>query len=60
VLIFGEGHIDVNQVNTLLPERVDTVRALVTVGFSFDGEPSVNSRDELTVATSSRFTYVTI
>jgi hypothetical protein len=28
------------------------VIALVTVGFSFDGEPTVNSQDELTVATS--------
>ena len=29
-----------------------TVTALVTVGFSFDDEPRVNSKDELTVATS--------
>jgi len=29
-----------------------TVSALVTVGFSFDAEPTVNSQDELAVETS--------
>jgi hypothetical protein len=29
-----------------------TVTAFVTVGFSLDDEPTVNSKDELTVATS--------
>ena len=29
-----------------------TVTAFVTVGFSFDDEPTVNSQDELAVATS--------
>jgi hypothetical protein len=33
-------------------ERVATVTAFVTVGFSFDDEPTVNSQDELAVATS--------
>src|SRR5208337_1688886 len=33
-------------------ERVATACAVVTVGFSFDDEPTVNSKDELTVATS--------
>ena len=33
-------------------ERVATVSALVTVVFSFDDEPTVNSKDELTAATS--------
>jgi len=36
----------------LTGQRVDTATALVTVGFSFDDEPTVNSQDELTVATS--------
>ena len=31
---------------------VATVTAFVTVGFSFDDEPMVNSQDELAVATS--------
>jgi len=31
-------------------KRVATVSALVTVGFSFDDEPTVNSNGELTVA----------
>jgi hypothetical protein len=33
-----------------MPKRA-TVSAFVTVGFSFDDEPTVNSKDELTVAT---------
>ncbi|MGD1103459.1 MAG: hypothetical protein ABSA59_15520 [Terriglobia bacterium] len=33
-------------------KRAATVSALVTVGFSFDDEPTVNSQDELAVATS--------
>ncbi len=32
------------------PELVATVSALVTVGLSFDDEPRVNSKDELTVS----------
>ena len=32
--------------------QVATFSALVTVGFSFDDEPGVNSKNELTVATS--------
>ena len=35
----------------MLMERA-TVSALVTVGFSFDDEPPVNSQDELAAATS--------
>ena len=35
-------------------ERVPTVSADVTVGFSFHDEPTVNSKDELTVATFNR------
>jgi hypothetical protein len=33
-------------------KRVSTVSAVLTVGFSFDDEPTVNSNNELTVATS--------
>jgi hypothetical protein len=33
-------------------QRVATVTDLVTVDFSFDAEPTVNSKDELAVATS--------
>jgi hypothetical protein len=33
-------------------DRAATVTGLVAVGFSFDDEPTVNSKDELTVATS--------
>ena len=33
-------------------ERVDTISALVTVGFSIDDEPTANSKDDLTVVTS--------
>src|ERR1039458_1068850 len=38
----------------LLPrwERVATVTAFVTVGFSFDDEPTVNSQGDFTVTTS--------
>ena len=32
--------------------QLATVSVLVTAGFSFDDEPTVNSKDELTVATS--------
>ncbi|MGA3328689.1 MAG: hypothetical protein ABSF45_29930 [Terriglobia bacterium] len=33
--------------------RVATVTAILTAGFSFDDEPTVNSKDELAVATSA-------
>ncbi|MGD1103586.1 MAG: hypothetical protein ABSA59_16170 [Terriglobia bacterium] len=32
-----------------------TVSALITMGFSFDDEPTVNSQNELAVATSPIF-----
>jgi hypothetical protein len=35
-----------------IPERVSTLTALAPVGFSFNDEPTVNSQDELAVATS--------
>jgi hypothetical protein len=36
----------------LIMKRAATVTAFVTVGFSFDDEPTVDSQDELAVATS--------
>jgi predicted benzoate:H+ symporter BenE len=36
----------------LAGQRVGALSALVTAGFSFDDEPTVNSKIELTVATS--------
>jgi hypothetical protein len=40
------------ELQSLRLERVATVSALVTVGFSFGDEPTVNSKAEMTVATS--------
>jgi hypothetical protein len=38
--------------NAKREKRVAKVTALVAMGFSFDDEPTVNSQDEMAVATS--------